>query len=549
MIEIILIVVLTILVIVLAIIAFTGAGKKGSAVQLNETAVNDLLAAVGSISGEGRIPEVAASVSNILKKHLHCDKIIFLRYYRSNLEVNYFSGVTNFSKHSLRIKLKPSLMESLKSFHRVTPIGQLESALSKGYLKQLEALHLSYFFPVFLRDRLYGIYLISTKLPPDNPTLNLLATTLAFNLSTAYHIGLQEQKIARYESKIHSLEERKFGAPAGDQAADSALETLRLLKIRNSQQLVPELLKLLRKDCNFSKLGLYLKSGGQDSPMLSVSWNMSKEADKIIEENFETIVKKMEMDKPVNLKMQKEIDQVLESSFKDLNGKSVNYMMSIPWAYRRKAVLAWSSDSRNSEVLERIERFKKEALPLAENISRYERAEELSYTDGLTGIYNFRYFKKRINEEVKRAKRFNHHLALMLFDVDDLKFINDKYGHQAGDELIKSFAGMLQEAVRENDVLSRYGGDEFCLLMPETNRAETLQFMERIGKRLSSSGAFIEWTELRLDYTVSIGGAVYPDDSGSVEELIHAADMALLRAKEEGRNCARLYQPEYERKA
>ncbi|MEW5925560.1 MAG: hypothetical protein AB1746_16380, partial [Candidatus Zixiibacteriota bacterium] len=301
MIEIVLIIALTILVIVLAIIAFAGRGRK-HAVRLDETVVNDLLAAVGSNSGEGKIQEVAASVSDILKKHLHCDKIIFLRYYRSNLEVNYFMGVTNFSKHALRIKLKPSLLENLKTFNRVTPIRQLASSLSDSYLKQLETLQLHYFFPVFLRDRLYGIYLIRTKLAPEDPTLNLLATTLAFNLSTAYHIGLQEQKIARYEDKIHSLEEKKSSKEAAVPGADDSLEALRLLKIRNCQQLVPELLKMLRKDGSFSKLGLYVKSGSQDSTMLSVSWNMSKDADRIIEENFDIIVKKIDMDKPLDLK-------------------------------------------------------------------------------------------------------------------------------------------------------------------------------------------------------------------------------------------------------
>lgn len=548
MIEIVLIIFLAILVIVLAITVLMGRKQKGS-IQLDEAVVNDLLAAVGSNAGNGRIQEVAASVSDILKKHLQCDKIMFLRYYRSNLEVNYFMGVTRFSKHALRIKLKPSLLENLKTFNRVSPIRQLASSLSDSYLKQLEALGLHYFFPVFLRDRLYGIYLISTRLAPDDPTLTLLATTLAFNLSTAYHIGLQEQKIARYEDKLQSLEEKKTAPQPAASGTDESLEALRLLKIRNCQQLVPELLKMLRKDSDFSKLGLYVKSGGQDSTMLSVSWNMSKDADRIIEENFDTIVKKIDMDKPIDLKTPGKGDQELTGSLKDLNGKSVGFMMSIPWANRRKAVLAWSSESKNADILERIERFKKEAVPLVENLNRYEKAEELSYTDGMTGIYNFRYFKKRINEEVKRAKRFNHHLALLLFDVDDLKFVNDKHGHQAGDELIKSFARTLQETVRENDVLSRYGGDEFCLLMPETNRTETQLFMERIGKRLTSEASFIEWGELKLDYTVSIGGAVFPDDSGSVDELIRAADMALLRAKEEGRNCARIYQPEYERKA
>jgi len=547
MIEIILIIALTILVIALGIIAFTRGRRTGGTVLLDEAAVNDLLAAVGNNSDRGRIQEIAASVSNILKKHLSCEKIIFLRYYRSNLEVNYYSGIKSLNKDRLRIRLKQELLDSLKSFNRVTPVGKLGKLLSDDYLKQLRAMELKYFFPVFLRDRLYGVYLIKTDLPPENPSLNLLATTLAFNLSTAYHIGLQEQKITRYENKINSLEKKKAATVADNKTGD---EILKFLKIRKCRQLIPELLKMLKKDCNFSKLGFYVKSGSQDPPLFTVSWNMGKGIDRIIEDNYDLIVKKMKADAPVDLKGGPGLDESLKESLENLNGKSVNYMMSIPWANRRKAVLAWSSRGRGpNNVLERIDKFKREALPLVENISRFEKAEELSYTDGLTGMYNYRYFKKRINEELKRAKRYEHHLALLIFDIDDLKYVNDKYGHQAGDELIKSFGRTLQESVRENDVLSRYGGDEFCLLMPETNRDETRLFMGRIERRISSDKSSIEWSNQRLDYTVSIGGAVYPEDADSDSDLVHSADMALLKAKEDGRNCARIYDPAFDRKA
>jgi len=545
MIEIILIIVLTLLVITLAIIAFTRGRSSGGTVLLDEAAVNDLLAAVGNNSGSGRIQEIAGGVSNILKKHLRCEKIVFLRYYRSNLEVNYYTGVKMLNKNSLRIKLKPTLLDKLKSFDRVAPVEKMGNLLSKNYLAQLQAMDLRYFFPVFLREKLYGVYLIKTELAPDNPSLNLLATTLAFNLSTAYHIGLQDQKIARYENKIQSLESRQKNSV---QSKSSVGEVLKFLKFRKCQQLVPELLKMLKKDANFSKLGFYVKSGSQEPPLFSVSWNMGKETDKIIEDSFDLIVKNTETDSPVNLKNNSGIDPALHNSLEGLQSKSLNYMMSIPWINRKKAILVWSSNNTISDVVKLINEFKKEALPLVENISRFEKAEELSYTDGLTGIYNYRYFKKRLNEELKRAKRYNHHLALLIFDIDDLKNINDKYGHQAGDELIKSFGRTLQDSVRENDVLSRYGGDEFCLLMPENDRQDTQLFMERIEKRIASDKSFFEWAELKLSYTVSIGGAVYPDDADSDKGLIHSADMALLKAKEEGRSCARIYEPQFDRK-
>jgi diguanylate cyclase (GGDEF)-like protein len=222
--------------------------------------------------------------------------------------------------------------------------------------------------------------------------------------------------------------------------------------------------------------------------------------------------------------------------------------MAIPWAEKKRAVIAWSSRQKTEDIVERIMGFEKEAISLVENINRYEKVEELSYTDGLTGMYNFRYFQKRIHEELQRAKRYNRYVALLIFDIDDLKAVNDRWGHLAGDSLIKNFGRALTALVRSNDIVSRYGGDEFCLIMPETDHKDAELFMERIRGRIAAGNSFLEWADERLEYTVSTGGAVYPADAQSVDSLIHAADMALLRAKSEGRNCSKMYQPEYNQK-
>ncbi|HHI02268.1 MAG TPA: GGDEF domain-containing protein, partial [candidate division Zixibacteria bacterium] len=168
--------------------------------------------------------------------------------------------------------------------------------------------------------------------------------------------------------------------------------------------------------------------------------------------------------------------------------------------------------------------------------------KEMSYTDGLTGLYNHRYFQKRLTEELQRASRYGRSLALLILDVDDLKVINDNYGHPAGDILLKSLANILSDSVRSIDLISRYGGDEFCLIMSETSRNRARLSMNRIRSRIASNPLRLEGASDNIQYSVSIGGAVYPVDAESVDDLIKAADKALLQAKAEGRNCSRLFQ-------
>lgn len=544
--EIILISILAFLVVALSASILIRRHRSKGRLLLDEAAITDLIASVTKSATGGRIQDTAAVVSDILKKHLQCDRIVFLKYYRSNLELNYFSGLERIDRNDFRIRLNPALQKKLKSFSKVSSVIALKALLSDRYVERLKKQDLRYFFPVFQRNNLYGIYLIRTDLPPDNALLNLLATTLAFNLSTAYHIGRQDQKIAKYEDRMKETVSAKAEKFTLESVPPSGI--LKYLKIRKYQHLLPELLKMLKKDCNFTKLGFCVRSDTQETQFLSVAWNIPEEAGKIIEDSYEPITRELDPDKIHDLKKISKLESLLQSNLKMLSDKGISYMMSIPWVNKTTAVLAWSGKNGPNEIVERIRRFQREALPLVENISRLEKAEELSYTDGLTGMYNFRYFEKRINEEFHRARRYNRHLALLIFDIDDLKPVNDKYGHLAGDTLIKSFGKSLKQSVRSNDVISRYGGDEFCLIMPDTNREDAKLFMERMRNKIVSGNSYIDWADTKLEYTVSTGGAVYPLDAESIEGLIHAADMALLRAKGEGRNRSKLYQPEFDRK-
>ena len=170
------------------------------------------------------------------------------------------------------------------------------------------------------------------------------------------------------------------------------------------------------------------------------------------------------------------------------------------------------------------------------NIKHYKTIEELSYTDSMTGLYNYRYFYKRLTEEVFRAKRFSRRVALVIFDIDHFKIYNDTYGHQAGDQVLKQLGELLSLTVRSIDVVSRYGGEEFCVIMPESDQDECFKFMERLRKAIMNHSFKDENLRHEHNITVSLGGAIYPHDARMVDRIIYCADMALLKAKSLGRN-------------
>lgn len=197
-----------------------------------------------------------------------------------------------------------------------------------------------------------------------------------------------------------------------------------------------------------------------------------------------------------------------------------------------------SIDLANFEVLTNM------ATLALKNIKQFKIVEEISYTDSMTGLYNYRYFCKRLNEEIFRAKRFRRKLSLVIFDIDDFKVYNDSYGHQAGDAVLKQLGEFILKVVRSMDVISRYGGEEFCIIMPEADDNECVKFMERLRKSIEDHPFKDEYMEQEHHITVSLGGAIYPRDATDADRLIYCADMALLRAKSEGRNRSVIFSSE-----
>lgn len=169
--------------------------------------------------------------------------------------------------------------------------------------------------------------------------------------------------------------------------------------------------------------------------------------------------------------------------------------------------------------------------------------ERQARTDYLTGIANRRHFMACAELEFARAKRYSRPLALLMIDVDHFNLVNDSEGHLAGDEVLKEIAARCAPLMREHDLLGRFGGEEFAVLLPETGLTEALRVAERVRLAVSAQPAAFAGGKADIAVTVSLGAAEIDETDESLAELLRRGDHALYEAKWAGRNCCRRLPP------
>ncbi len=174
--------------------------------------------------------------------------------------------------------------------------------------------------------------------------------------------------------------------------------------------------------------------------------------------------------------------------------------------------------------------FMEQARGALENSQSFESTLTRSHTDPLTSLWNYGYFQYRLDEEIAKSNTASLPLSLMMIDIDDFKRFNDTYGHIQGDEALKKISEVFRENCRKIDILCRYGGEEFSLILPANNKKEAALLGERIRKSIEDKRI------LRSKFTISIGIASYPEDSPDKKTLIKKADQALYKAKKKGKN-------------
>lgn len=210
------------------------------------------------------------------------------------------------------------------------------------------------------------------------------------------------------------------------------------------------------------------------------------------------------------------------------NGQSVLGVLNL---YRKRI------NAFDSIELELFNRISEQLAFTLKNILLFEHTKELSITDELTGIYNRRYFNERFERELQRSKRYHHSLSVLMLDIDHFKMYNDLNGHIKGDELLKRVAVILETNLRKADIIARFGGEEFVILLPEISRNQARKVADKLRRKIESTPFENEESQPEGKITISLGLTVYPEDSERPQKLIQYADKALYLAKSRGRNC------------
>ena len=186
--------------------------------------------------------------------------------------------------------------------------------------------------------------------------------------------------------------------------------------------------------------------------------------------------------------------------------------------------------------------FANQAALAIESTRLYKLKERMAIRDNLTDLYNQRYFEQSLNEEVEKAKERGATLGLLIADIDYFKSYNDQNGHPAGNTALAKLAEILQESFRKNDIVCRFGGEEFAIILPQINLKQLEQVAQRVQNKVDETYFENQEQQPNNNFTISIGGSLFPVDTEKEDELLSFADTALYYAKSKGRNTVKLYQ-------
>ncbi|MBI5101913.1 MAG: diguanylate cyclase [Nitrospirae bacterium] len=227
-----------------------------------------------------------------------------------------------------------------------------------------------------------------------------------------------------------------------------------------------------------------------------------------------------------------------------LRRAEITFLAAVPLAYDGEAsapgilFLARHGESENGlsfELASLLRLVGNHVSMILDKIRLFQETRRLSVTDGLTGLYNSRYFYQYLDREVARSNRYGSSFSLILFDIDNFKQLNDSCGHQAGDEVLHEIARIFRGISRETDVVVRYGGEEFIIILPNTKADETMYLADRIRAAVERH-VFLVNHGYGVNITMSGGIASFPENAGDVKSLLNAADVSMYMAKTQGRN-------------
>ncbi len=235
------------------------------------------------------------------------------------------------------------------------------------------------------------------------------------------------------------------------------------------------------------------------------------------------------------------IDPRFSKKADEISGFQTKSVVCVPLMVRGKVLGAIELINNNTE-----DSFSKDDLLLLETLADYtaiaiensklfDKVQELTITDDLTGLFNSRYLQQFLENEVERARRYNYKLSMIFMDLDHFKDVNDKHGHLCGSRLLAEVAEVLKRMVRSSDIICRYGGDEFVILLPAAPKDKAYLVAEKIRWAIKAE-KFLQEEGINTSLTVSIGLTTFPDDAKDKVELLQLADKAMYSVKNDSRD-------------
>jgi len=336
-----------------------------------------------------------------------------------------------------------------------------------------------------------------------------------------------------------------------------------LISMLDLDQLLESIIHIIAQTIDVDKIVIFLEEEERHNYVIKASFGLNEETKQIvIVRSEDKLVERLKKDNHILVKeelRQFEKIEVVDEVFKKLDLVSAELVAPLFFKERLVGLITLSSKKSkqiyNQGDIDVLNAFAAEASIAIENARLYAEA----IIDGLTRIFHHNYFYMRLKEEVARAKRYGHPIALLMMDLDHFKEFNDEHGHQAGDLILRGIGQLLKNKLRTVDIPARYGGEEFAVILPETavgdakgpaeiirkHINDTMLVAERFRESVENFEIKYEGKVLRI--TISIGVAYFDgvDEKSTAEQLVRHADLALYRAKGEGRNKVIFYQEEH----
>lgn len=464
-------------------------------------------------------------------------------------------GLDKDKVRNLKIPSRDRLIQALEGRQMVLSLDRFNSAT--GPPAPYSGLGLSHVLPVLAGGKCsHLIFLSESEFVPFRMMRPFL---MALSDQIGNYRILEEarknhgQQMAKTKARLKKLDQQVRSQPHKSMFFAKTMVTAqdRLMRIFKRDQLYPTLLDLLQKNFAVRTAAAFAPDDSNQSYVVTHKIGCPGSEKQLpairAESNLMGLIDRAA--RPVDLSSIND-SLVHHEELDSLKAVGISHLVPLNDTKMGRVVIGFGRDRKDftEEELEGIHSLRSLFDLVLANLGHFERIEELSYTDSMTGLYNYRYFYKRLREEVFRARRFSRQLAMVIFDIDGFKVFNDTHGHQAGDFLLEQLGALLLNSVRSIDVVSRYGGEEFCVIMPEAGSDDCKNFMERMRVKILDHEFKDKFTNDQHRITVSLGGAIYPNDAQRVDRLIYCADMALLEAKGSGRNRAFMFDKSFTEK-